>query len=127
MLYKTYILNVRFVGQKTEFIDIQLGYKNTCSNKCAKLLYQKSCIEKYGCKNAFQSEEVKEKIRKSNLERYGVEHALQSNIIKDKVKKTCMKKYGAENPVQKHFKNLDKLNVEFIKENFTEGKKNKCM
>ena len=159
----------KICGAKTEFIDIQLGYKNTCSDKCAKLLSQKSCIEKYGCKNVFQSEEVKEKIRKSNLEKYGVEHALQSNIIKDKVKQTCMKKYGTENPTQspfiqekikqtckekygvesalqspfihqkqkqtckekygveyaaqKHFKNLDKLSVEFIKENFVEGKK----
>ena len=159
----------KICGAKTEFIGIQLGYKNTCSDECVKLLYQKSCVEKYGCKNAFQSEEVKEKIRKSNLERYGVEHALQSNIVKEKKKETCKEKYGTEHPVQspfiqekikqtckekygvesalqspfihqkqkqtckekygveyaaqKHFKNLDKLSVEFIKENFVEGKK----
>ena len=159
----------KICGTKTEFIGIQLRYKNTCSNKCAKLLSQKSCVEKYGCKNVFQSEEVKEKIRKSNLERYGVEHPNKSNIVKEKRMKTCMKKYGTEHPVQspfiqekikqtckerygvesalqspfihqkqkqtckekygveyaaqKHFKNLDKLSVEFIKENFVEGKK----
>ena len=113
----------KICGAKTEFIGIQLGYKNTCSDECVKLLYQKSCVEKYGCKNAFQSEEVKEKIKKSNLERYGVEYPNKSNIVKEKRMKTCMEKYCTENPTQKHFKNLDKLNVEFVKENFTEGKK----
>ena len=113
----------KICGAKTEFIVIQLGYKNTCSDECVKLLYQKSCVEKYGCKNAFQSEEVKEKIKKSNLERYGVEHPNKSNIVKEKRMKTCIEKYGTENPAQKHFKNLDKLNIAFIKENFVEGKK----
>ena len=90
----------KICGAKTEFIGIQLGYKNTCSDECAKLLYQKSCVEKYGCKNPSQSPLIKEKKKETCLKNFGVEHSLQSNIVKEKIRKTCKEKYGKECSLQ---------------------------
>ena len=86
----------KICGTKTEFIGIQSGYKNTCSDECAKLLYQKSCVEKYGCKNPSQSPLIKEKKKETCLKNFGVENPLQSNIVKEKQKQTCKEKYGKE-------------------------------
>ena len=90
----------KICGTKTEFINIQSGYKNTCSDECAKLLSQKSCIEKYGCKNPSQSPLVKEKKKETCLKNFGVEHPNKSNIVKEKIKKTCKEKYGKECSLQ---------------------------
>ena len=90
----------KICGTKTEFIGIQSGYKNTCSDECAKLLYQKSCVEKYGCKNPSQSPLIKEKKKETCLKNFGVENPLQSNIVKEKQKQTCKEKYGKECSLQ---------------------------
>ena len=57
------------------------------------------------------------------MEKYGKEYVTQVKEIREKQKQTCKERYGVEHPSQKHFKNMDKLNVDFIKENFIEGKK----
>ena len=102
----------KICGAKTEFIGIQLGYKNTCSDKCAKLLYQKSCVEKYGCKNPSQSPLIKEKKKETCLKNFGVENPLQSNIVKEKQKQTCKEKYGKECSLQvKEIRDKAKANL----------------
>ena len=50
----------------------------------------KTCLEKYGVKNAFQKKEIREKALKGTKSKNCVE----------KRKKTCLKKYGYENPSQ---------------------------
>lgn len=52
--------------------------------------YEKSCIDKYGCKNTFQSPKTKQTF----LERYGVENPDHIPGIIQKIQMTKIKKYG---------------------------------
>ena len=53
-------------------LSITKGYKKTCSKKCERKLaqeqYEKTCENKYGCKNAFQIDDVKEKLLENQKE-----------------------------------------------------------
>lgn len=104
------------------------GYRQTCSKKCARkaamMSTEKTFLEKYGVKNAFQTsiakekieskkEQTYEKIRKTKADRYGdpfynnANKAAKSKIKKygsvfnlEKCKSTWKEKYGCENPMQ---------------------------
>ena len=58
--------------------DIKSGKK--CQD-CKKEKYKSTCIEKYGCENAFQNPEIKKKIKDTFREKYGVDHPLQNPQI----------------------------------------------
>lgn len=115
-----------YCGNKTIFLDLNLGYRKFCSQKCSanseetRRKYKVSCIEKYGVENpnqseavndkkqntclkkygvecSFQSKEMQEKSKRTCLERYGTDNAFKSEIIRQKYRETCLKKYGVEN------------------------------
>ena len=75
-------------------------------------------LKKYGFKYAAQVPEFKEKNKKTCLEKYGVEYALQVPEIREKIKQTCLEKYNVEYVTQMHFKNINDLNENYVKENF---------
>lgn len=68
----------------------------SCSRKCAQDKIERTCIEKYGCKNPFQNEEIKEKIKDTLINKYKVEHPMLSDDIKEKLKSTNLERYGCE-------------------------------
>lgn len=84
---------------------------------------EKSCLEKYGVKNAggissslektkqtnrvkfgcdwaLQSSKVINKRKNTNLDRYGVENVFSSDEIKNKIKETNVNRYGVEHATQ---------------------------
>lgn len=77
-----------------------------CSISCMKkdplvqAKYEKTCIERYGVKNAAASNVVQEKIRQTNFERHGVEYIFQSEEVKNKTKETWLEKYGESSPMR---------------------------
>ena len=95
---ETYIsshkLHVRCVcgtEKYSTFGDIKRGKKCV---KCKTEKYKATCLEKYGCKNAFQNEEIKQKIRETNQKNLGVDYPQQNKEVKAKTNKTCKEKYG---------------------------------
>ena len=87
-------------GKETKFINMNMGYLETCSRKCGYEIRKQTWIENFGVEHPSQSEEIKEKKRQTNIERFGVEHPLQSEEIKEKRKQTCIEKFGVEHPLQ---------------------------
>ncbi len=87
-------------------------YKKYCSNRCAMKdpEHHQNHIEKQ------RSKEVNKKRSKSLK--------ISSEKMKENIKKTSLEKYGVKNPAQKHLKNLDKLNKEFIENHFLTKDKN---
>ena len=88
-------------GNETDFISVNLGYKEHCCKECAAKTVskraQETCLRKYGVNTPFKSEEVKDKIKKTNLEKYGAENVLSSKVVQEKIKKTNLERYGVEN------------------------------
>lgn len=87
--------------------------------KLAQSKIEKTCLEKFGCKNPFQSKEVKQKIRETNKKKYNHEHPMQNSLVAasalatqiktiaargeeiiEQRKKTCLNNFGVENPQQ---------------------------
>ena len=111
----------------------------TCGdNDCRTKNRQETIMLKYGFENAAQIEEFKEKIKKAKsekhkktcLERYGVENYSLTEEFGEKRKNSCLKKYNLYNNSQKHLKNLENFNKEFIESNFVVNNKlnyNLCM
>lgn len=104
-------------NKETLFVNIWVGYKNTCSKKCqhiyADMCRQQTFIKKYGVHSPSQIESVKNKISVSNKEKaaealikrkntnkkkFGVENPFQQKEIKEKIKQINLEKYGNEQP-----------------------------
>lgn len=66
-------------------------------NNCKWIKYEKTCIDKYGCKNASSNDDIKERRKDSVKMKHGVENVFQHDIVKIKIKKTCIDKY-VDNP-----------------------------
>ena len=138
----------KFVGVGISNVERWLKKENI--KKDAKLIAknnEKSCMKKYGTKNAGWIKETREKIIKTNMKRYGVmfsggtphslEKAKQTNVerygveypqklitIKEKVKKTNLERYGVENVNQLSEKkekakqtNVERYGVEYACQN----------
>ena len=58
---------------------------------------EKSCLDKYGVKNAGGISSSLEKAKHTNRSKFGVDWAVQSNDMKNKRKNTNLDKYGVEN------------------------------
>ena len=99
-----YIPKCKSCDKEPRFVSGE--YKKYCSNKCAMKdpEYYQNHIEK-------QRLETVNKKRSESLKK-------SSEKMKENIKKTFLEKYGVENPAQKHLKNLDKLNKEFIEKHF---------
>ena len=84
-------------GEPTRFVSYGVGYKKSCSRRCADILtvqkgaetkIQKygsasynnvekgtqTCIEHYGVKNPMMLKELQEKVEVNNLNKYGVRY-----------------------------------------------------
>ena len=100
-------------GNETRFININKGYKEFCSLKCATpyaTARQKETIKKkYGVDNIMQVSEVQEKVKITMNERYGVDYycvtddCIQAGHTKEaleKQKQTCLQHYGVKSGFQ---------------------------
>ena len=101
-----------------ETIKEKYGVENISQLEEIKRKKLKTTKEKYGVENISELEWVKEKKKKTNLERYGCENYLFSEDFKEKNKSANLKKFGVEHNKQSHFKNIENLNEEFVRENF---------
>jgi hypothetical protein len=72
----------------------------TCTNKETIQKYEKTCLEKFGCKNAFQNSQIKNKIKDTILQNYGTDNPSKSEAVREKYRQTCLEKYGCENTFQ---------------------------
>jgi hypothetical protein len=86
------------------FLNLKLGYSNTCNNKDCKNKWVQNCKEnsvfqKYGVKNIFETKDVIEKIKANNLENYGSTTYIHSKAGTEKVKNSMLEKHGVENPM----------------------------
>jgi hypothetical protein len=83
---------------KEKYGDIALKAKSE--------LIKQNWIDKYGVNNPMKVKEIKEKM------------ILAQKLIRPIIEQNNLKKYGVKYPIQKHLKNLDKLNKEYIEKNF---------
>ena len=93
-------------GNRCKFININLGYKKHCCQKCSyndnhtKDKRKQTCIKKYGTEYYSQTDIRKSKLKEKYLKQYGVESYFQTEDFKNKSKVSCLKKYGVNNPFQ---------------------------
>ena len=103
-------------GKPTKFVNMTIGYRVFCSNKCSannpdwKEKRNKTCIERYGDITPLTNDEVKNKIKQTNIERYGVENVMKNNNIKTQAQTTNLERYGVENP-SKSQKIIEKIKL----------------
>jgi len=64
-------------GKPTKFVNIHIGYREFCSNRCVN-----------------NSQIVKERVKSSFFKKYGVDNVSKSDVIKVKKKQTLIKRYG---------------------------------
>jgi len=95
---------------------------------------KETSLRKFGVEHPMKSDIVKEHQKESIRERLGVDYPMHSKEVREKSKKTCLGKYGEENVAKsdyfkeklfntnfnKHHKNIQDFNHEFIRENFIE-------
>lgn len=81
-------------------------YSVCCSKKCFGVSeyrmkkYEKTCLEKYGCTNAFANDDVKRKIIETNIKKYGDPCFIRTKTYKEKTKQTSLMRYGTISPAQ---------------------------
>lgn len=71
----------------------RLPYCEECSKGKIVERCEKTCMEKYGVKNAAESEEIKQKIQTSWHTKFG-DHPKRIKEVQEKWKQTCLEKYG---------------------------------
>ena len=112
-------------GKNTKYININIGYSECCSGRCAakkegrteKVKSTKlrkygdpnynnrekakaTTKKKYGTENAFSSPIIQEQIRKTIRERYGVDYPSQSKLIQQTRENNSIRKYGVKSHTQ---------------------------
>ena len=60
----------------------------TCSKQCAVIRRQKTCVDKYGCRDAGNRPTANEKRKQTCLERYGVENPSYNPDVIEKIRET---------------------------------------
>lgn len=70
------------------------GVKNANSSEIVKLKIQKTNLERYGYKSSFQSEKVRKKWRENLIEKYNVDHISKIKEVTEKTKQTHIQRYG---------------------------------
>ena len=121
---KWYVTTDEFKEKFVNTMKNKYGVENAMLHPIFKEKLKRTNLEKFGCEYAFQSDEIKQKIKQTIKEKYGVEHHMKNDMIKQKVSekhKEKAKKFDLHQ--QKNIKNKDKLNKEFIVENFIKDNK----
>ena len=95
------------ICKKEKNMEYRTYYKITsgCTEKyycqkCSKVKWEKTNLERYGSIYPQQNELIKQKLVDTNLDRYGVEHSSQLQEYKDKQEKTNIEKYGFKSVLQ---------------------------
>lgn len=99
-------------GNNTNFNTFSLGFRRTCSNKCA----TSDPARNNKIKEKLDYVAIQEKVKKTNLEKYGVEHWFQTEQSVEKIKQTKIEKYGCEkynNPEKSKQTCLEKYGSEY--------------
>ena len=76
--------------------NISSGGFYACSNKCAIVKGEKTCLEKYGTKYALQNEDIKQKTRDYFTKKFGFDNPSKSKEVSDKRENTMMERYGVK-------------------------------
>jgi hypothetical protein len=76
--------------------NISRGGFYACSNKCAVIKGENTCLEKYGTKYALQNEDIKQNLVNFFLKKYGVENTSQLDSVKNKRENTMMERFGVK-------------------------------
>jgi very-short-patch-repair endonuclease len=98
----------KLCGKDTEFINVNRGYKNYCSQYCRNNTPDKferkkqTCLKKYGTESFSQTDEYKTKYKKTIEEKYGkgIINPFQAKEVKEKSKQTNIEKRGVEYAMQ---------------------------
>lgn len=86
-------------GKIVEIKDYSIG-PQACSKACRVARINKTCLEKYGNKDAVNSDHAKELGKQHSLERYGKEFYSQTDEYKERYKETMNERYGVDYPIQ---------------------------
>ena len=91
------------VCQRQKFISYRKYNKNikkyniyTCSNKCAMVKNEKTCLEKFGVKYPLQSSEIMENLKGYFFDKFGVDNPSKLDSNKLKREKTMIEKFGVK-------------------------------
>jgi superfamily II DNA helicase RecQ len=120
--YDTYLKTNKLDGlckicnKQTDFINLQKGYKQTCSKECCDKLdsiiinsldhatmlkkRKETCQKIYGVENTYQNNYIKEKSKQTCLKNFGVKNISQSEYAKRKKEETCLKNFGVRHAMQ---------------------------
>jgi hypothetical protein len=99
------------------------GKENNSQTEENKEKVKNTILKKHGVEHFFQSDLFKTKTKETNIKKYGSEYASTSIDIKNKKRNNSLKEYGSDHVNQKHYKNMNNFNVEFILNNFLNKKK----
>lgn len=81
-------------GKLTVIKDMNIG-PQCCSEECRISRINKTCLEKYGNKDAVNSDHAKNLSRQHCIQRYGVDHYSKTDEYKSRYRKTMIERYGA--------------------------------
>lgn len=85
-----------------KLVEIKEYYKGpqACSKECRVARINKTCLEKYGNKDAVNSKHARELGKKNSLERYGKQFYSQTDEYRQRYKETMNNLYGVDYPMQ---------------------------
>ena len=97
--------------------------RKTCCDSCRIEQSSRTIESLYGVRSILKNKEFEAKRRQTNIKKYGFENAMENKDIQAKQHATNKERYGTKTVSQRHLKNFENFNREFILENFTtEGK-----
>lgn len=100
---------------ETNFVDLDKGYTNYCSNACVskndgiKKKKEYTAMEHFGVNHIFQSDHFREKYKETCLEKYGEDNYFKTEEFKEKNKNTRLDKYNDENYNNKESRKITNL------------------
>lgn len=93
--------------------------RKTCCDSC-KIEQSARTIENlYGVRSILKNKEFDAKRRQTNIEKYGFENAMKNKGIQAKQHATNKERYNCKVASQRHLKNFENFNRDYILEHFT--------
>lgn len=86
-------------GRSVIIKDYAIG-PQACSSECRTALINRTCLERYGNKDAVNSEHAKNLAREHCMEKYGVPYYSATEEFLDNYKKRSNERYGVDFPMQ---------------------------
>jgi hypothetical protein len=91
--------------------NISSGGFYACSNRCAIVKGEKTCLKKYGTKYALQNEDIKQKTKEYFMEKFGFDNPSKSKEVSNKRENTMIERFGVKTNLilpETHKKAIDK-------------------